>query len=91
MAQISERVFKIVKDNIRVTWEYDDEIIEQSIREGISKIENICGRCDFDENATAQKLLKEYVRYDWNGASLYFEPNFKRELLQLQLSNAMEV
>ena len=91
MAQISEKVFKIVKENIRVTWDYDDEIIEQSIREGISKIENICGRCDFDENATAQKLLKEYVRYDWNGVSLYFEPNFKRELLQLQLNNAMEV
>lgn len=81
--------FEKIKAHLNITWEYDDEQILEIVNEGVAKIGLITGQEDFTD-PFAFSLLKEYCRYSWNGVKLYFEENYKRELLQLQLKVATE-
>lgn len=76
--------FKKIKDFINVTWEYEDDAILDLVNEGVAKLQQITSDFDYHESLSFF-ILKEYVRYAYNGVSMYFEENFKRELLQLQL------
>lgn len=75
-----------VKAYLRVTWDDDDEILTDLIARGKTKLEELAGAVlDFEAEGLARSLLFDYVRYVYNNASEYFEENFQREILRLQL------
>lgn len=56
------------------------------IRSGIAYLEALVGnKLDFEENVFARSILRDYVRYSVNNSTEYFEENFERELVRLQL------
>ncbi len=56
------------------------------IRSGIAYLEALVGnKLDFKENVFARSILRDYVRYSVNNSTEYFEENFERELVRLQL------
>ena len=84
---IGSDLFKIVKDHLRITWDYEDDKIVQTIAEAKAKIEIVAGATDFSKDF-AIMILKNCSRYYWDGSAEFFEENFRRELIQLQLYNA---
>lgn len=77
-----------VKRRLKVTWEYDDEEISSIIEDGKIFIIDRVGSIEFTDkkrDARQIKLLKEYCRYAWEGSASFFENDFKREILNLQI------
>ena len=68
----------------------DEDIprLNRIIREGINYLQDdIAGiTLDFGEGSSNRALLMDYCRYSYNNALEYFEENFKRQLLRLQMS-----
>ena len=61
------------------------------IERGQARLNNLTGvTLDFDSRGLAQDLLLEYCRYDYNNALEYFEANFSKEILRLQLQSAVK-
>lgn len=79
-----------IKRRLNVTWDYDNEEIEEMIEEGKIFIISRVGEVDFDVDILASRLLKEYCRYAWNGSVAYFEQNFRSDILNLQIQNAIQ-
>ncbi len=79
-----------IKRRLNITWDYDDEEIEELIEEGKIFIISRVGEVDFDVDILASRLLKEYCRYAWNGSVAYFEQNFRSDILNLQIQNAIQ-
>ncbi len=75
-----------IKNHIGITWDYQDGEVRDMIEDGLSKIETISPSTDFSEGL-GWKILKAYCRYAWDGSEAYFEENYKRDLLQLQIQN----
>lgn len=82
-------LLKQVKDRINVTWDYEDEKISEIIEEGKDFILSRVGEVDFDTSIVGRKLIKEYTMYAWNGAVASFEDDFKSDILNLQIRNAL--
>lgn len=76
-----------VKRRLRISWDYDDEEIEEIIEEAKDFFRNRISNVDF-EDVTVKKLIKEYCRYSWSNASEVFENDYKSEILNLQLKYA---
>jgi hypothetical protein len=73
-------------DRVDSTEDFTD-IIER----GKARLNNLAGvTLDFDDRRLAQDLLLEYCRYDYNNALEYFEENFAKEILRLQLQSAVK-
>lgn len=91
---VSPELLEICKDEIKVTWSHQDNTIEDKIREGMAFIQGKTGPLPFDEKTIvsikARKLLKEYVRYDWNAALASFEEDYLSDILELQILVAAE-
>lgn len=78
-----------LKDYLRITWDDEDSLLESFIERGKAYLEDLTGtEIDFDK-APAKSLLLDYCRYCYNNASEYFEENFQREILRLQLKSAV--
>lgn len=60
--------------------------LRSHILSGISYLETLVGNTiDFEDNNFARTLLRDYVRYSVNNSTEYFEDNFEKELVRLQL------
>lgn len=75
-----------VKGYLKITWDDEDPTLNGFIDRGKSKLNDLTGvALDFEANGQAKSLLLDYCRYAYNNASEYFEENFQREILRLQL------
>lgn len=81
-----------VKDYLKITWGDEDANIEGVIARGKSYLDDLTGTTlDFDAVGPPKSLLLDYCRYVYNNASEYFEENYQRELLRLQLQIGVEL
>lgn len=84
-------LLQLVKDTLRITWDSDDVFIGQIIGRGQVYLNELVGvELDFQKEGLAQSLFLNYCRYDYNNALEYFEENFHKEILRLQLTKAMQ-
>lgn len=75
-----------VKGYLKVTWDDEDEDIARLIAQGEAALEELAGaELDFQAEGLARSLLFDNVRYAYNNASEYFEDNFAKQILRLQL------
>ncbi|MDO0133049.1 hypothetical protein KLN18_18545 [Clostridioides difficile] len=84
-----KNVVEEVKEYLNITWIEEDTKIEKMVTRGIDYFENeIAGATlDFKDNFN-RELLFNYCRYVRNNAIEYFEENFSKELLRLQIKSA---
>ena len=79
-----------VKDHLKITWNDEDADIQKIIDRGKSYLNDLIGvELNFDENNQAKTLLLNFCRYNYNNALEYFEDNFQKEILRLQLKEAV--
>lgn len=82
-------MLEAVKAYLKITWDDEDADLEKIIDRGKARIKDLIGiEPDFDATGLAQELLLDYCRYAYNNASEYFEENFQKEILRLQLTTA---
>jgi len=75
-----------VKYYLKITWADEDDAIEDLIARGKKKLEELAGaELDFKTEGLARSLLFDFCRYAYNNASEYFEENFQKEILRLQI------
>ncbi len=80
-----------VKDYLKITWNDEDSHIQGIINRGKDYLNNLIGvELDFDNNESAKTLFLDYCRYAYNNALEYFEDNFQKEILRLQLMEAVK-
>lgn len=81
-----------IKEYLRISGDAENVILESAIARGKGKLNDIAGiELDFVMEGLAKALLFDYVRYSFNNASEYFEENFQREILRLQLQAGVTV
>ncbi|HQD86957.1 MAG TPA: head-tail connector protein [Bacillota bacterium] len=79
-----------VKGYLKVTWDDEDEDIARLIAQGEAALEELAGaELDFQSESLARSLLFDYVRYAYNNASEYFEENFAKQILRLQIMTSV--
>lgn len=77
------------KEMLKYTIDDDDDLTNY-IFEGIAYIEDLTGtEIDFEKNLVAKTILRNYVRYSVNNATEYFEENFGKEIMRLQLTEGV--
>ncbi|HOB89659.1 MAG TPA: head-tail connector protein [Bacillota bacterium] len=85
------RVLQAVKDYLKITWNDEDAHIQGIINRGQAYLNDLTGaELDFEADGPPKTLLLDYCRYVYNNASEYFEENFARELLRLQLQEGIK-
>lgn len=78
-----------VKEVLKITWDNEDTFLANIINRGKSYLEDLTGvKLDFENNNQAKTLLLNYCRYDYNSALEYFEDNFQKQIVRLQLKEA---
>lgn len=84
-------MLELVKQNLRIAWDTEDEYIESIIQRGEAYLNELTD-CELDYTAPglAQNMLINYCRYDFNNALEYFEENFAKEILRLQLATGVQ-
>ncbi|MCC0654697.1 hypothetical protein [Clostridioides sp. ES-S-0001-03] len=84
-----KNIVEEVKEYLNITWMEEDAKIEKMVVRGIDYFESeIAGiALDFKDNFN-RELLFNYCRYVRNNALEYFEENFSKELLRLQIKSA---
>lgn len=83
---MEKSLLDLVKATLRITWPEDDPFLREIIGRGKAYINNLVGReLDYTSYGLAQSLFLNYCRYDYNNALEYFEENFHKEILRLQL------
>lgn len=81
------RMLQAAKAYLRITWDDEDAHLQGIIDRGQAYLNDLTGTTlDFESAGLAQSLLLDYCRYVYNNASEYFEENFAKELLRLQLT-----
>lgn len=79
-----------VKGYLKVTWDDEDEDIARLIAQGEAVLEELAGaELDFQSEGLPRSLLFDYVRYAYNNASEYFEENFAKQILRLQITTGI--
>ncbi len=79
-------MLQAVKDYLKVTWNDEDAHIQGIINRGQAYLNDLTGaELDYETDGPPKALLLDYCRYVYNNASEYFEANYRRELLRLQL------
>lgn len=85
------QLLKEVKDELKITWDDEDEPLNRMIERGKVYFEELTGtNMDFLAEGQPKSLLLNYCRYDYNNALEYFEGNFQPEILRLQLTEAVK-
>jgi len=81
----------LVKEELRITWDDEDVRFINMIERAKASLNKLMGaELDYEKPGPAQDLLLARCRYDYNNALEYFEQNFVREILRLQLQVAVE-
>jgi hypothetical protein len=84
-------MLQAVKNYLKVTWNDEDSHIQGIIDRGQAYLNDLTGaELDFEADGPPKTLLLDYCRYVYNNASEYFEENFARELLRLQLQEGIK-
>ena len=84
-------MLQAVKDYLKVTWNDEDSHIQGIIDRGQAYLNDLTGaELDYETDGQPKALLLDYCRYVYNNASEYFEENFARELLRLQLQEGIK-
>lgn len=80
-----------VKNVLKITWTDEDLTLTGIIERGKNYLEDLTGTTlDFSVGGQAKSLLLNYCRYDYNNALEYFGDNFHKEILRLQLKEAVK-
>lgn len=80
-----------VKGILRITWDDEDKNLRGIIERGQHYIEDLTEtKLEFESNNQAKSLLLNYCRYDYNSALEYFEDNFLKEIIRLQLKEGVK-
>jgi len=81
-----------LKRKLKITWDDEDVDIQDMIDLGKSNLNELVGvELDYEANSQARSLLFNYCRYDYNNAVEYFEENFQKEILRLQLITGVDL
>lgn len=84
-------MLQAVKDYLKITWDDEDAAIQDIIDQGEAYLNELSGaELDYTQKGLARSLLFDYCRYVYNNASEYFEENFAKEILRLQLMTGVE-
>ncbi|WP_461369122.1 head-tail connector protein [Candidatus Darwinibacter acetoxidans] len=84
-------MLQAVKTYLKITWDDEDALLQAIIERGKAYLNDLTGsELDFDTDGQPKSLLLDYCRYVHNNASEYFEENFAREIIRLQLQVAAE-
>lgn len=84
-------MLQVVKDYLKITWADEDAHIQGIIDRGQAYLNDLTGaELDYETDGLPKTLLLEYCRYVYNNALEYFEENFARELLRLQLQEGIK-
>jgi len=84
-------LLELVKDHCGVTWDDQNARFINIIERAKTSLNEMMGaELDYEKPGPAQDLLLARCRYDYNNALEYFEQNFAREILRLQLQVAAE-
>lgn len=80
-----------VKEYLKITWESENNYLQSIINRGKDNLSNLTGTdLDFEAEGQPKALLLDYCRYAYNNAIEYFEENFSKEILRLQLKEAVK-
>lgn len=86
-----ENLLSEVKNNLRITWQDEDDELKRLIQRSAAYLNDITGApLDFSKEESPKELLLERCRYVYNNAADEFEPNYFRELSRLILKVAIE-
>lgn len=78
-----------LKDYLKITWDNEDAYLQSIINRGQEYLKDLTGtELDFDTEGQAKSLLLDYCRYYYNNALEYFEDNFQKQIVRLQLKEA---
>lgn len=84
-------MLETVKSYLRITWNDEDAALSSMIERGQAHLNDLSGvQLNFDVEGPARSLLLDYCRYVYNNASEYFEENYRKEILRLQLKAGVE-
>ena len=84
-------MLQAVKNYLKITWNDEDFHIQGIIDRGQAYLNDLTGTTlDFETDGPPKTLLLDYCRYVYNNASEYFEENFAKELLRLQLQEGIK-
>lgn len=84
-------LLKDVKNYLKITWEDEDDSLQGIINRGQANLRELTGTTlDFEQEGQAKSLLLDYCRYAYNNALEYYESNFHKEILRLQLTEAVK-
>ena len=80
-----------VKEYLKITWDDEDNYIQGIFSRGKDYLNNLTGtELDFEGEGQPKALLLDYCRYAYNNALEYFETNFSKEIVRLQLQEAVK-
>jgi hypothetical protein len=84
-------MLQAVKNYLKIAWNDEDSHIQGIIDRGQAYLNDLTGaELDFEADGPPKTLLLDYCRYVYNNASEYFEENFSKELLRLQLQEGIK-
>lgn len=81
-----------LKKYLSITWEDEDidSKLNMLLEQSKSAISFLVGtNIDFEHDKEVKELLFNRIRYAYNNALEYFESNFQKEILRLQLREAV--
>ncbi|WP_330386634.1 head-tail connector protein [Tindallia californiensis] len=78
-----------VKEVLKITWDDEDVMLQRMIDQAKAYLQDLAGiELDFETASLEKGLLLDRCRYVYNNATEYFEENFQREILRMQLKAA---
>ena len=80
-----------LKPKLGIVGNDQDAELQKIISRGEAQLNDLAGvALDFESEGLPKNLLLEYCRYDYNNAVEYFEENFSKQILRLQLESAVK-
>ncbi|MBS4171939.1 hypothetical protein [Bacillus sp. FJAT-49736] len=80
-----------LKNYLRVTWDDENEDLDQILKRGKDYLNEIAGvELDFEKDSLAIQLLLDFGRYVYNNSFELFEANFESQLLRLSLREGLK-
>lgn len=80
-----------LKFNLGIIGTDQDTNLQSIIARGEARLDGLTGvTLDFESEGLPKDLLLEFCRYAYNNAVEYFEENFSKEILRLQLESAVK-
>lgn len=90
--------FEEVKQYLRITFDDQDSLLLELIADGMAALKSMLyPKLEFNQmpvksyDGQVNALLKDYVRYSWNGSTQYFEDDYGKVITRLSLQIGAEV